>query len=762
APDGKLVLSQGRQENRLWEGETGRPVPLWGGLTKAVNPFTFTTFGSTLAAVVWEKDKERIRLVNPVTGEEIRLLPWAAADSSCVAPDGKTVVTIRGENRAPGQFRFILSVWNNETKSWRDLFEDVGPPPIHPFQFSADSKILAFHGNDAAVRVWDVAGAKLLLQLLGNNQRDEAVALSPNGKLLAKEDRAAKKVRVWEVSTGKELPELPPYQPKPNGVGELAFSSDGKTLAGIDDRSTIRLWDVVARKKVRDIQANTSRIEQLVFTGDGKRLYVADGNGVSVWDPQTGKPLDDYGGHRYAISGVAWSLDGKWVTSGAGYADNVGRVWDSVTGRKVLDLIGHQIGIECVAYSPDGSLLATGSQDGTARLWNAATGKELHSFEAKDRMVYALAFSPDGQFLVTGGEKALHVWDVAGRKEARTILHPADLTLQILFIRGGQRMLVRDYKAGTRVIDFATGRDEVRLVVGGRRSSAAAVSLDGQLIALADDEGIIRLADAFTGREIRLLAVPVTKELDARDVMGLDFSPDGRTLAVAYSLGEVHVYEVATGSDRFRFLGHVDAALGVKFSPDGTRLCSFADDHTLLIWDVTGTRLASAPPPKNVDTAWADLESPDAGKGFAAIRYLAGDPTSAVRLVAEGVKPVAFVDAKVVAALIQKLGSPEFQDREGASKELAVFAPAVVDQLREAAGKSESPEVRTRLQTILARVDVTKLTGERLRAARAVEVLERIGSAEARKVLSGLVAGAPGAELTRNAAASIARMGGTK
>jgi hypothetical protein len=100
--------------------------------------------------------------------------------------------------------------------------------------------------------------------------------------------------------------------------------------------------------------------------------------------------------------------------------------------------------------------------------------------------------------------------------------------------------------------------------------------------------------------------------------------------------------------------------------------------------------------------------SSDAKKGFAAIRYLSADP--ALRLVTAGVKPVASADPKVVTELIEKLGSSEFAEREGASKDLAAFAPAALDQLREAAGKSNSPEVRDRLGAILSGVGGPKFS----------------------------------------------------
>ena len=341
-----------------------------------------------------------------MTGETIRAFPGMGLDNlpaAELAPDGKIVAAVRNIVEA-GKVRAALGVWTAETGRWTDLAENPGLPSTRPFHFSADSKVLAFHGDDGSVRVWDLARTKLRLQLPATGGPPlGGVALSPDGKLLAREDREAKKVRIWDLGTGQELAEL---SDQPKTIGALAFSPDSKSLAGVDQPITIRLWDVAARKKVRDIRAHDFHVYHLAFTGDGTKLYAADGNGVSVWDPATGKPLDDRGGHRYTIWAAAWSPDGKRLASGAAYTDNVGRVWDPATGAKVLDLAGHKYGIEDVAYSLDGSLLATGSQDGTAKLWDPATGKELHTFAAGDGMVYRAGLLPrDGRFLVTGGKK---------------------------------------------------------------------------------------------------------------------------------------------------------------------------------------------------------------------------------------------------------------------------------------------------------------------------------------------------------------------
>jgi len=754
--DGKLVASESRDgPYKLWAGDTGRPVPLWDGLTKPErrpNRFTLTSAGGRLAAIVW--DVNGSRLLDPVSGKTTRTLPpLNGIPVAELSPDGKVVAALRQEFIA-GRVVSVFRIWSAETDRWTDLDETAGQPGRRAILFSADSTRVAYCTIDSAVQVWDVTSAKSVFQLPATASRSiEAVALSPDGKLLAREDQKATKVRIWDVDAGKERPEL---ADQPEKLGQsLAFSPDGKTLAGIAHPITVRIWDVAAGKKLRDIRAHDYQVFHLAFTGDGKRLYAADGNGVSVWDPATGQPLDDVGGHRYTIADAAWAPDGKKLASGAAYTDNVARVWDPATGQKVFDLVGHKSGIERVAYSPDGALLATGSQDGTARLWDPATGKELHVFAAKDGMVYAMSFTPDGRFLVTGGRTALHVWDVAGRKEARSIPHTGGLVLQITFFGDGKRILVGDYQNGARVINFASGREEIRL--DAKWLGTTAISPDDRCVTLIDQDGPVRLIDTGTGREVRVLAGPVPDRPD-REAFGLAFSPDGRTVAVAYRFGEVRVYEMATGSERFRFVGHAGVSTGVRFSPDGSRLCSYAADHTLLIWDVTGTRLPPAPAPTSANAAWADLLTADAKKGFAAIRYLSADPPAALRFVTAGVKPVTPVAPKVVAGLIEKLGSAEFTEREAASKELAALAPAVSDQLRAAVGKSDSPEVRARLSAILSGVSETKLSGESLRATRAVEVLERIGTPDAQKVLAELAAGAPGSALTQNATAALGRL----
>jgi hypothetical protein len=127
---------------------------------------------------------------------------------------------------------------------------------------------------------------------------------------------------------------------------------------------------------------------------------------------------------------------------------------------------------------------------------------------------------------------------------------------------------------------------------------------------------------------------------------------------------------------------------------------------------------------------------------------------AAVALIRDRLAPVARPDAKQLAGWVADLESDVFKVRERASRELAQLGESATAALRtvETAGKTE--EARARARRLLEGIEAG-----RLRAERAVEVLEMMGDAAARDVLAGLAGGEPAAPLTRDAAGAAKRLG---
>ena len=157
---------------------------------------------------------------------------------------------------------------------------------------------------------------------------------------------------------------------------------------------------------------------------------------------------------------------------------------------------------------------------------------------------------------------------------------------------------------------------------------------------------------------------------------------------------------------------------------------------------------------------WDDLAAVDAAKAYAAIDRLAADPAKALPLLRQKLTPV-IVDPKWLAARLAELDHKKFTVREAAMRELEKVADAVESELRRALEKPPPLEVRNRLLQVLKHAEAVQTSvppTALVQRLRALAVLERIGSEEARALLCDLAAGAADARLTQEAAAALRRL----
>ena len=263
-----------------------------------------------------------------------------------------------------------------------------------------------------------------------------AVAFSPDGKLLASGDRE-NLVTLWEAATGRKVRELRGHT---NWIRCLGFSPDGATLASGGTDGTLRLWETATGRELRRFQGHEGEIHALCFFADGKTL-ASGGQDMTVrlWEVATGRELRRLQGHENRVHGLAVSPDG--VTLASGSIDKTLRVWDAASGRALLKLKGHDGDVASVAFSPDGKTVATASDDGTLRLWAAATGRELMKLEGHDGRVLSVAFSPDGGILASAGyDHTVRLWEPATGKELVKLDGHEGPVLSVAFSPDGRRL----------------------------------------------------------------------------------------------------------------------------------------------------------------------------------------------------------------------------------------------------------------------------------------------------------------------------------
>jgi hypothetical protein len=126
------------------------------------------------------------------------------------------------------------------------------------------------------------------------------------------------------------------------------------------------------------------------------------------------------------------------------------------------------------------------------------------------------------------------------------------------------------------------------------------------------------------------------------------------------------------------------------------------------------------------------------------------------RVLAAGALPKA--DAERFVRLLADLDAEKFDRRERATEDMARMGRVVEPLVRAELKKGPSLEVRVRLEKVLEKIDKGGMPGEALRPLRAVEVLEQIGTVEAREVLAALAKGSAESPLTQDAKAAEARV----
>jgi hypothetical protein len=224
--------------------------------------------------------------------------------------------------------------------------------------------------------------------------------------------------------------------------------------------------------------------------------------------------------------------------------------------------------------------------------------------------------------------------------------------------------------------------------------------------------------------------------------------------------GDLEVWEVLTGKLRRRFRGHRAGIGPFAFTPDGKALLSGSNDTTVLVWDVARQQEQRPGPLSEADLrdSWRTLADDNAEKADRAVCTLAANAGHSLPFLERNLRPAGVPEEEKLTRLIADLDSEQFAVRERAAQELERLGEQAETSLRQALKKSPSLEARRRMEGLLDRLRGMSPPPGLLRALRAAEVLERIGTPEARRLLESLARGAPEARLTVGAKASLGRL----
>ena len=480
----------------------------------------------------------------------------------------------------------------------------------------------------------------------------------------------------------------------------------------------------------------------------------------------------DSSGNATHIHPVPFSRDGSTIAWGD-RKDHTVRIWNVKKGAQAWKLHGHESSVLCTAYSPDGDALASGSYDGSVRIWDLLTGRTTKVLRPEGRRspVYTVAFSPDGKTVASGEwGGAIRLWDVASGKLLHTVqsadpraAKSSPAFIQVVAFSPDGKTLVSGSEGG--VVQFwdaatMTEREKLRKVVpaaaGGNFARPYASSLD-----FSPDGKVLAVAFYGTGQAIFLWDTQTGEEVQKLDgtasAYTIDFSPDGKFLLSAAR--ELRVWELASGKTVLQIpepREWIYAIYSGSFSPDGSLLTSGGQDNAVIVWDAFGFERGWEPPEASAATLaqlGKQLGDVDPALAYRAIGTLSKMGKPAVALLKNRLQAIPNADPKQIHQWIRELDDIAFTTREKAEAALRDVGEAAEQGLRDALRTTASAEVRLRARRLLQAVVPLTLT-----RGRAVIVLEYVGSTEARQVLATLAKGDERAALTRDARASLTRL----
>jgi hypothetical protein len=658
-----------------------------------------------------------------------------ARDLTPIMPTARSITT---NNNNPYQFRNygnggvqsmsadgkLLLMSGNGLMLWNLSEHNQGQPrtfdtgPVNMWNASAalspDGKIAVVvpqnYGGDMSVRFFDTRTGKRLREI-DNDQQINGLAFAPDSRRLAVSTQ--QNIELWNAEDGEEVRVFGGAQGTPHRL--MTFSPDGKMLAALgNEPDTVHLWETASGKQRGSIHFGA----QTTPIGGGRRAI----RRLRVVFPGAGNS---------GILALAFSADSRLLA--ASKADSAIHLWDLQDDQELAPLTGYRGQVSAMVFTADGKELVAMDSEGTRLSWRMArlrrnTNIRLAPLDDADFAELWDDLAEPDSFRVYRARRHL----LADPKRAVPLLSshlepvPAGNTARI-------QQLVKDLSspnAGTRrkaMTELRTKHGEAALgaltqMNGGGNPAVAGMAPGMVMPGMPGGNQAAMLL-------LQKLQVQYNTPERQRDVLAVGI-----------------LQEIGTPEARQTLSKLSKGAPGVGL----TTASKAALDHL-------AAAVKERPQQATSEQLWNDLGSDDAARAFRAMCALSATPQEGAALLRKQLKPVPVVEEKEITALLDNLGSDDFKVREQATEALSKIGEQALPAMKKTLGGEVALEVRKRLERLVEQT-TSKASAPLLRGLRAIEVLEHTRTAESKHVLVALAGGAPQAQLTREAKASLERL----
>ena len=281
-------------------------------------------------------------------------------------------------------------------------------------------------------------------------------------------------------------------EPAPRTLG---FLKHGAVLAVVTADGLVRLWDVASGEARATLPTLVSSAAALgVFPSSQWVAAMERDLAIAVYDPLGNREYVLRSDPPHAVGAIAVTNDGLLLAELA--ADSRVTIWDLSQQRARRTWDAGKGTIARLAFSPDGNLLLTADKAGNMTAWRSADAAQIAQWRAHEHAVSEFAFSRDGRRLASadaGGE--VRIWKSAGDawQPAHTLTDAPPTVSALAFSPDGEWLTAIGAGADVHIWDADTGVLAHRIATDRKQLRALAVSDDGKLVAVAADDGLVRV-----------------------------------------------------------------------------------------------------------------------------------------------------------------------------------------------------------------------------------------------------------------------------